>query len=294
MPCGVPGSADRVCLTRASGPARFPCSVCPLRNQTRAASSPDTRAEHPALPGARNAAGRHIGITRRGSPQVRICQGRPYATRGAAPGTAGRPAPRNGNPHAVPPCVPQRGRTVHTTPAAWVPCARELREIHPPAQAPPRAADRNAHRRYPPGTPGSRGTRVPARAAGSAPQAKPKWAPRGPCPWPSVESRRCTPTVLMARTPSAYLHRRGDRKWFRDGPFTVLGRASLCSLALIAAGSCERAAGSGGAKRPRSGAAGALEAAARERIMAGGGKGANRGVGGFGGAGVGLSCRGRG
>ncbi len=37
------------------------------------------------------------------------------------------------------------------------------------------------------------------------------------------------------RTPSAYLHRRGDRKWFRDGRFTVLGRASLCSLALIAA-----------------------------------------------------------
>ena len=65
----------------------------------------------------------------------------------------------------------------------------------------------------------------------------------------------------------------GDRKWFRDGPFTVLGRASLCSLALIAAGSCERPAGSGGAERPRSGAAGALDAAGRERIMAGGGQG---------------------
>jgi hypothetical protein len=76
---------------------------------------------------------------------------------------------------------------------------------------------------------------------------------------------------------SAYLHRRGDVKWFRDGPFTVFGRASVCSLALIAAGSGEREAGSGGAKRPRSGAAGALDAAARERIMAGGGKGANRG-----------------
>src|SRR6202011_4095863 len=57
--------------------------------------------------------------------------------------------------------------------------------------------------------------------------------------------------------------------------FTVCGRASLCSLALIAAGFCERAAGSGGAKRPRSGAEGALDAAAGERIMAGGGKGAN-------------------
>jgi hypothetical protein len=61
------------------------------------------------------------------------------------------------------------------------------------------------------------------------------------------------------------------------GPLYGLGRVSLCSLALIAAGSCERAAGSGGAERPRSGAAGALDAAARERIMAGGGKGANRG-----------------
>jgi hypothetical protein len=42
------------------------------------------------------------------------------------------------------------------------------------------------------------------------------------------------------------------------------------SLSLIAAGSCERAGGSGGAKRPRSGAAGALDASARERIIAGG------------------------
>ena len=83
------------------------------------------------------------------------------------------------------------------------------------------------------------------------------------------------------RALSAYLHRRGVCKWLRDVPFTVLGRASLCSLALIAAGSCERPAGSGGAKRPRSGAAGALDAAGREQIMAGGGKGANHGGGGF-------------
>src|SRR5271166_3349209 len=82
-----------------------------------------------------------------------------------------------------------------------------------------------------------------------------------------------------AETPtlSAYLHRHVTASGFGDGPFSVLGRASVCSLALIAAGSCERAAGSGGAKRPRSGSAGALDAAARERIMAGGGKGANRG-----------------
>ena len=50
----------------------------------------------------------------------------------------------------------------------------------------------------------------------------------------------------------------------------MLGRASVWLLALIAAGSCERVSGSGGAKRPRSGAAGALDASARERIIAGG------------------------
>ena len=72
-------------------------------------------------------------------------------------------------------------------------------------------------------------------------------------------------------------------------PFTVRGRASLCSLALTAAGSCERAAGSGGAERPRSGAAGALDAAARERIMGRRGKGANRGPA-VSGAGVGPFC----
>ena len=40
---------------------------------------------------------------------------------------------------------------------------------------------------------------------------------------------------------------------------------------MIAAGFCERAGGSGGAQRPRSGAAGALDAAGREQIMPGGG-----------------------
>jgi len=95
--------------------------------------------------------------------------------------------------------------------------------------------------------------------------------------------------------PSAYLHRRGDRKWVRDGQFTVCGRASLCSLALIAAGSCERTAGSGGAERPRRGAAGALDAAARERIMGRRGQGSEP-AGGSGGFGLawGLSCRGLG
>ena len=87
--------------------------------------------------------------------------------------------------------------------------------------------------------------------------------------------RAVTRTARSARTLSAYLHRRGDASGSAVAAFTVCGRASLCPLALIAAGPCERAAGSGGAKRPRSGAEGALDTAARERIMAGGGKGAN-------------------
>ena len=97
-------------------------------------------------------------------------------------------------------------------------------------------------------------------------------------PGPSVAVRG-KPTVHTdrpgGRTPSAYLHRRGDASGSVVAAFTVCGRTSLCSLALIAAGVCERAAGSGGAKCPRSGAEGALDTAARERIMAGGGKGAN-------------------
>ncbi len=73
-----------------------------------------------------------------------------------------------------------------------------------------------------------------------------------------------------------YLHRHVTASGFRDRSFSVWGRASLCSLALIAAGSCERAAGSGGAERPRSGAAGALDAAARERIRGWRGRGSER------------------
>ena len=45
---------------------------------------------------------------------------------------------------------------------------------------------------------------------------------------------------------SAYLHCHGDCKWFGGGPVYGLGRASLCSLALIAAGSCERIMAGGG------------------------------------------------
>ena len=100
-------------------------------------------------------------------------------------------------------------------------------------------------------------------------------------------------TAPSTRTLSAYLHRRGDGKWFLVVPFTVWGRASLCSLALIAAGPCERAAGSGGAERPHGGAAGALDAAARERIMGRRGQGSELGSA-VSGLAWGLSCRGPG
>ncbi len=93
MPRGVPDSADRASATRASSPARFPCFARPVWNQTRAASSPGTHAEHLALPGTRKAVRRYIGVTRPGSPSsARIRHGRPYATRGATPAAAGRPA----------------------------------------------------------------------------------------------------------------------------------------------------------------------------------------------------------
>jgi hypothetical protein len=71
----------------------FPMFRAPGEDQTCAASSPGTYAEHPALPGTRKAVRRFIGVTRRGSPQAR---GSGMAvrtpTRGATPAIAGRPA----------------------------------------------------------------------------------------------------------------------------------------------------------------------------------------------------------
>ena len=99
----------------------------------------------------------------RGSRSARIQHGRPYAARSAAPATARRPA-RGTAARMRCATFPQRGRMGHTPLAALA-----------------------ARARCPPDTPGSCSTRVPARAPGSAPHAKPEWAPRGPCPWPSVE-----------------------------------------------------------------------------------------------------------
>ena len=52
----------------------------------------------------------------------------------------------------------------------------------------------------------------------------------------------------------------------------VWGRvwAGVCFVSRIAVGFCEWVAGSRGAQRPRSGAVGALEAAGREQMIAGG------------------------
>jgi hypothetical protein len=70
----------------------------------------------------------------------------------------------------------------------------------------------------------------------------------------------------------------------RNWPDSVCGRlrawlkaCSVPSLSRIGAGSCERAAGSWSAQRPRSGAAGVLDAAVRERIMGQPGQGGLRG-----------------
>jgi hypothetical protein len=72
-----------------------------------------------------------------------------------------------------------------------------------------------------------------------------------------------------------------DRKWFRDGRVTVLGRASLCSLALIAAGFCEPPAGSGGRGAPPAAAPQApLTRPAGSGSSPGGGNGSEPGIGG--------------
>ena len=70
----------------------------------------------------------------------------------------------------------------------------------------------------------------------------------------------------------------------RNWPDSVCGRLRAClkacsvpSLSRFGAGSCERAAGAWSAQRPRSGAAGVLDAAVRERIMGQPGQGGLRG-----------------
>ena len=167
MPGGVPAAQIAPPLP---GLAAQPVSHVrgPGEDQTRAASSPGTHAEHAALPGTRKPSAATSELHAQAAPQARG-SGMAVRTRHASRSAAGR---------------------AHTTPAAL---AREFPEILRSHQAPPRQQIGTHSPRSPPGTPdaASRGTRVRARAPGSVLHAKPEWAPRGPCPWPSVKK----PTV---------------------------------------------------------------------------------------------------
>ena len=165
----------------------------PGKNQTRAASSLGTM-QNIRRPGhAKSRPQVHRSYTP-GQPQARIRHGRPCATRSGTHATAAPPAEQH--PRAMPPRFPHRGRRDHTTPAAQDrPCPRIPGNPFIRPGATPGSRSVRPPPGYPPGTPGNRGTRVPERAPGSAPHAKPEWAHRGPCPWPSVEK----PTVRTDR-----------------------------------------------------------------------------------------------
>jgi predicted ATPase/class 3 adenylate cyclase len=93
---------------------------------------------------------------------------------------------------------------------------------------------------------------------------------------PAAQERRCCALgrwpqrLTSSRRPAAYLHRPGICNWhvFAGGQVWCCLEGMLSFLPVrFGAISCERAAESGSAQRPRSGAAGVLDAAARERIM---------------------------
>ena len=162
--------------------------------------------------------------------------------------SAGQKYRRSRSPATRPhPCTGARGQAprlrTRGRPAPAPPGRQASRSPGPPAQPSP-------HPPFPgrpaPGTPAGQRADAGTCTLSSAANVKPaQRAPRTSSvarPWsrpPSV-AVRAKPTVPRTapwpRFPSAYLHRRGVCKWLRDGPFTVLGRASLCSLALITAG----------------------------------------------------------
>jgi hypothetical protein len=178
---------------QASRPDPFPMSARPVRNQTREASSPGTHAEHTALPGTRKPSAGTSELHPGSPASARIRHGRPYAPRAAR-----RPPQR-----AAPPAERQFACRAATLPAArpdgprrQPPWARELPEIlRSTRRYPGNRSERKppaallAHRAPP------AAARVRARAPGSALHAKPEWAPRGPCRWPSVKK----PTVRTDR-----------------------------------------------------------------------------------------------
>ena len=133
MPRGVLGSADRACATRGQRPSPFPTFRAPGEDQTRAASSPGTHAEHPALPGTRKAVRRFIGVTRRAA-RKRADPAWPSVRRARRDARhSGPPRPRNGNPHAVPPLPAPRPDGPHDASRPGPPApANSRKSIRPP------------------------------------------------------------------------------------------------------------------------------------------------------------------
>ena len=78
-------------------------------------------------------------------------------------------------------------------------------------------------------------------------------------------------TVRRPALPASVCDRKRSISGVHGHGHLRLGMPEYAPCPPVAAGFCERAGGSRGAQRPRSGAAGALDAIVRERIMPGGG-----------------------
>jgi hypothetical protein len=237
-PSGQPGQLKQVSPAtaprgpqRAEAPAgfRIPASTVQLRHLRPAAIGhlhpdktvprADRDRDRPAR-SARPAAGHHCRTAR--SPAGRRHPARVPGTKHLADERAGNPRPLRpppGHRHALPDLRPSHQRTRLPPP----PHSRQIT-----------GAGRPYLRKY---------ARLSgSRQAGTRDRRGPSVAVRGK---PTVRTDR-----PRGRTPSAYLHRHVTASGFRDGPFSVSGRASLCSLALIAACSCERAARVRGREAP--------------------------------------------
>jgi len=123
VPRSGPDSADRACATKASGPARFPCSVRPARIRP-AQPAPRHHAEHPASRAREEPSAGTSELHAWAAANARGSRMAVHAPR-AAGRPPQRPPPAERQPHAVPPRFPHRGRWDHATPAApGRPCPR--------------------------------------------------------------------------------------------------------------------------------------------------------------------------
>jgi hypothetical protein len=170
-------------------------SALPVRNQTRAASSPGTRAEHAALPGARKLSAGTSELHDQAAPQARGSgMASVRATRGAAPATARRPA--RGTAIRMPCRHASRsaaGRATRRQPPGGPRISRK--SIDPPGATP--ATDRNANSPQPSWHTGRRQPRHSRPGAStrlSAAREAGMGTPRT-LSWPSVEK----PTVRTDR-----------------------------------------------------------------------------------------------